>query len=86
MQPRVRFSVLPSYAGRLFGTIPTLVLGEGEGVTTHIRSYSYYELSSCMPVTPVTAAAFGIIVVEMPVCPLSEGYCLGKKGVCFWYR
>ena len=51
-------------------------------MTTHIRSYSYCELSSCMPVTPVTAAAFGIIAVEMPVCPLSGGIVWARR-VCF---
>jgi len=52
-------------------------------VTTHIRSYPYCEPSSCIPVTALMAAAFGIIAVDLPAYALSEGYCLRKKGGVF---
>ncbi len=57
------------------------MLGEGERVTTHSQSYSCYKLSLCIPVTPVTAAAFGIVAVEMPVRPLSGGIVWARR-VC----
>ena len=60
---------------------PSSLTTGGRGVTIHIRSYPYCELSSCIPVTPLTVAAFGIIAVELPAYALSRDIVSLKRVV-----